>query len=88
MVKCNEPGSHQGDCCCNCVYQCEITKHPWNEEELLKGRISEHVSYGCASFFAQHSIMGFEGVQKETSIGKVIAMDRKHGMCEEHTARK
>lgn len=34
--KCSEEGSwHGGECCCNCKYQSNIMKHPWNNGEQM-----------------------------------------------------
>ena len=38
-IMCNKDGSYRGQCCCECVNQLEIRKHPWNK--LAKGPISE-----------------------------------------------
>lgn len=77
MKQCNEKGSHQGDCCCNCAYQCDIVDFH-----------GERKGYGCAVFFIQHQILKFDGIQKEGDLGKAFLWDHKHGMCEMHNKRE
>jgi len=86
-MACSETGSHKGTCCCNCLYQCEIEGHPWNDEPYKKTERGQILGYGCAAFFVQHQIGKAEGVQAAGSLGKVTFFDRKHGMCEMHTNR-
>lgn len=38
---------YKGSCCCMCVSQLTVTKHPWNKSELAKGKISEIMGYVC-----------------------------------------
>lgn len=54
-------------CCCNCKFQVRIYKHPLNKESFTKGSILDKIGYGC--LFPE-------------SIGKVVFMDRRHGLCE------
>lgn len=60
-------------CCCRCVYHVTITKHPWNDHALIKGRIREKSMYGCTS--------SDEG-------NFITPMDRLHSACELFTPRK
>ena len=85
MSKCeHEHAWNDGSCCCNCVYQCSIKKHPWNKDESFKGSIRDSVGYGCAVFFVEHQIFRSEGMQAAGDLGSVQFSDRKHGMCEMH----
>ena len=64
----------KGRCCCTCVNQRVIVKHPWNDG-AGKGRITESMGYGCAS---PEFTVGFEG--RPT----VIFFDSGHDLCEMH----
>lgn len=59
----------KGRCCCNCVNQFEVMKHPWNEG-AGKGRITETMGYGCRP--------------PEFASRTIIFFDRQHGLCEMH----
>lgn len=68
MPKCNEPGNHQGRCCCNCQWQKPLVKHPWNKLELFKGRISEQIAWVCTT----------------PELESAIVSEREHSCCEVH----
>lgn len=62
----------EGRCCCNCVYQRPLVKHPWNEG-IFKGSIMTQVIdednnpiWVCLAMEA-------------------MSMNREHSMCEMHT---
>lgn len=62
------------ECCCNCKYQFELFKHPWNK--VNKGSIMESTNmYACT---VQH-----EGVQTYQA---VLHEDIK-GLCEMFTKK-
>lgn len=58
----------QGSCCCNCIFQKPIVKHPWNTVEIFKGRISEQIAWGC-------TVPDMEAV---------VLSERQHSLCEMH----
>ena len=68
MTECTEPGSHQGQCCCNCKWQKPLVKHPWNTIPLFKGRISEQIAWVCVT----------------PEIECAMVSEDKHGCCEVH----
>ena len=68
---CNK--GYKGQCCCECMYQLALTKHPLNE--TYKGSIKDKTGlYVC---IVMHN---------ETHTG--IIFDRKHGSCEMWRKRK
>lgn len=70
MKKCKR-GWNNGECCCNCIHQLKLYKHPSNKK--YKGNISEETDlYVCA---VEHHL---------ENNNKVIVMENKHGMCELH----
>lgn len=73
MKTCNELGSYQGSCCCNCKYQIEVMKHPWNKGGA-RGRITEQLGWVCSN-------------PLDVEDGRVIFFDREHSMCELHTPK-
>lgn len=64
---------HNGQCCCNCVHQIVLKKHPWNKSDIFRGSISKQVT-------DQEDTPIFVC----TALGEAIAFDSKHGMCELH----
>ena len=34
-------------CCCDCVYQKEVFKHPWNKNSYAQGSITERMGWIC-----------------------------------------
>lgn len=75
MSKCDIGWSGgNGSCCCNCKFQLELSKHPWNK--INKGNVTESSDmYAC---IAQHYI-------EEKYKGTIF--EEKHGMCEFHEKR-
>jgi len=62
---------HNGDCCCNCMNQITLYKHPWNT--INKGSTSEESGlYACIS---RHAC-------DDNRKGEVY--ESKHGCCELH----
>ena len=71
-MSCNQ--GYKGQCCCECLYQLALTKHPWNKEPY-KGSIKENTGlYICIS------------MHNETNTG--VISDRKHGSCEMWRGKK
>lgn len=66
--------AYNGRCGCNCQYQVEIRKHPWNTGEA-KGSIMEVLGYGCRA----------PDLQDERKM--IIFFDKPHCMCELYTKR-
>lgn len=65
----------EGRCCCNCVHQRPLVKHPWNKDPEYKGSLNEGVS-------------DFEGTQIFVCLvdtDRAMSSDREHSMCEMHT---
>lgn len=63
-----------GSCCCNCQYQIELFKHPWNK--INSGTVSETTNmYACVA----------EHISEKNYQGTIF--EKKHGMCEMHEAR-
>lgn len=46
MKECHKIPIGGGCCCCNCIYQVEIMKHPWNKG-FAKGGVTETLGWGC-----------------------------------------
>lgn len=46
MTECNEQGSWQGQCCCNCKWQKPVSLHPWNKPPF-KGSIMDTFGFVC-----------------------------------------
>lgn len=63
------------NCCCKCIHQRELRKHPWNEN-FGKGSISEGCGWACTVTFGDGS-----------NAGLATYFDREHGECELFTAR-
>lgn len=57
-----------GDCCCNCIHQVTLHRHPWNRTEAVKG--TGEFSKGCIAFIADGHV--------------AIHEHGDHGMCELH----
>lgn len=66
---------YKGRCCCNCVNQATLYKHPWNNIPEAKGRISEVFGYACMSV-----------IHEKTQNG--IFFTSQHGCCECHDFTK
>lgn len=72
--KCDK-GRPDGSCCCNCIYQIELFKHPWNK--LHKGSVLESTGlYACIAPL------------DDTHINRGVIFEFKHSYCEVHTRRK
>lgn len=62
-------GWRDGSCCCNCRYQIELFKHPWNG--INKGSVTESTDmFACMVQFDS---------SKEY---KATIFENKHGFCE------
>lgn len=68
-----ELGWKDGSCCCNCVNQAPLLKHPWNND-IGKGPASETMGWVCA----------IHDPDEDKDGPHVTFMDRRHGMCEMH----
>lgn len=67
-------------CCCKCVHQVELAKHPSNTTPSFKGSILERAAYGCNVFYEMNNSSFFmNGKLGESAI---IIMENKHGECE------
>ncbi len=64
--ECNEQGSWQGSCCCNCKWQRPIGAHPWNKDAAFQGRISKVIGWGCTV----------------PDMKNITFSDREHSICE------
>lgn len=66
-------GWHDGSCCCNCINQKKLMKHPMNRV-LGKGNISDQMGYVCV----------VELEDNESNKGNAVFHDylNEHGMCE------
>lgn len=70
-------GWHDGSCCCNCINQIELFKHPWNIK--YRGKTSETTNlFVCKP----HQIEEFSEKRKG------ILMENNHGFCELWKSRK
>ena len=65
--KCNH------ECCCNCVNQIQLLKHPLNEHEVFKGQISEP-----SGFYLCVADMNADGNANRSG----YVLEDRHGMCE------
>ena len=65
-------GWKDGSCCCNCVHQHALHKHPWNKD-IGKGPCSETMGWVCA--------VKYDG---EESPLHVTFSDHQHSFCELH----
>ena len=64
---------YHGYCCCNCVNQIQVNKHPCNTTLMLKGSITEPTGiFVCLA--PTH--------WDKESIYLGIAFEKEHGMCE------
>lgn len=61
-------GNNGGRCCCNCLYQKPIVKHPWNKTMIFRGSASDQIAWGCM-------VPDMPGI---------VLSEREHGMCEVH----
>ena len=73
---CENADAWRGRCCCNCVYQMQVMKHPWNSGES-SGRITEQFGWLCA----------VPDMLTQNGVRQAIFFQREHGMCEEHEWR-
>jgi hypothetical protein len=69
MKQCDK-GWTDGSCCCNCIHQKIVMRHPQNQL-IGKGQISEVLGWLCTY---QH----MDGSNKD----QFIFFEDKHGMCE------
>lgn len=60
------------DCCCNCIHQKQLVKHPSNVSEFGKGKISEAMGWVC--------LVPLE-ISKDES---AVYCEGQHDMCELH----
>lgn len=69
-----EDGNSKGRCCCNCEYQYEIMRHPWNTMVggRMKGPVTQNAGWGCYAL----------GVEDDAP--KLIFQEDEHSMCEMH----
>ena len=94
MNKCNEPGSYDGDCCCNCKFQMKLMCHPWNGEKLVNKFVgSDLIKTKSRSQFGKGSVLDQCGwictVSNEIDKdGEATFFDKEHGMCELHIPRE
>lgn len=58
-------------CCCNCINQLIVYKHPANNSVFSKGSISEYFGYACKA-----------NISELINNNEIIFFDEKHGMCE------
>lgn len=68
MRTCTE--GYKGDCCCLCIHQMPVVKHPWNKNDWAKGSISEKMGYVC--------LANADPRDEHTA----MFSDRDHGACE------
>lgn len=67
----------EGRCCCNCIYQRPLAKHPWNDG-VFKGSCSEQVET------PEGDLMWVCLVNTD----EAMSMSREHSMCEMHTFKE
>lgn len=75
-ANCMKPEWHDR-CCCNCVNQRVIFKHPWNKGDG-KGSVSDVMGFGC-------DMVHFDFCD---GIPAIMFMDNRHGMCEMHERKE
>lgn len=63
------------ECCCKCIHQVKVVKHPSNVNELAKGKMGELMGYGC------------DIIQYEDKENVVIFSESSHGECEMFSKR-
>ena len=68
----DEQYNQEGRCCCNCINQRKLVKHPWNEG-IFKGSIMDQVADEQGS-----------PIWICVTLREVMSMNREHGMCEMH----
>ena len=68
--KCDKGFKEMGTCCCNCVHQMKLFKHPWNSN-YGKGSIKDQMGFICKAGFPE------DGVTDEA-----YYFEKQHGMCE------
>ena len=79
----SHPGFKDGGCCCNCVHQAILTKHPFNKT-VGKGPISENMGYVCKGMEALVD-SEIEKGNERYSINRKLRYafsDNAHGYCE------
>ena len=66
-----EDGNTSGRCCCNCKYQVEVMRHPWNTSVggRMKGNITQNAGWGC---------------RPPDFKEKIIFFEEQHSVCEIH----
>ncbi len=65
-----------GKCCCNCINQLELYKHPSNKLKRFKGAINETTKlFACKVPF-----------ELENGYGAIV-FDKKHSICEMHSPK-
>ena len=64
----------QGRCCCNCEYQVEIMRHPWNQMVggRMKGPVTVNAGWGCSA------------LDDDLHEKKIVFFEEEHSMCEMH----
>ena len=62
--------------CDDCIFQVSIHKHPWNNNEYSKGKISEIIAYGC--------MMPDDNINNKQ---RIIMFDHDCGTCEMYTEK-
>ena len=67
---------YNGACCCNCIHQRKLTKHPWNDATMFRGSISEQVVDGKGNL-----------IYVCTVLESAMSFDRQHSLCEMHTPK-
>jgi hypothetical protein len=72
----HEHAWHDGSCCCNCIHNLKLMKHPWNTSSLGKGSITEHMGFICTATFEDGS-----------SEGEATFFEFEHGSCEHHSPK-
>ena len=67
-------GNSSGRCCCNCEYQFEVMRHPWNKLSggRMLGPVTMNAGWGCYA-------VGAEMDEK-----KIIFYEDEHSVCEMH----
>ena len=64
------PKSLIGKCGCDCIYQIEVGKHPWNKG-VFKGSVSDRLGWVCTALIEDGS--------------KAMFLDRSNCICEMYT---
>lgn len=64
-------------CCCNCIHQKKLMKHPSNRHDFAKGSILDQMGFTCNVTF-----------EDQSNKGSAYFFDEEHGECELHNFRK